>query len=470
MNQILNLQIDRGSKISLSEQIVQRVVHAIESGNLKPNARLPSWVDLSVQLGVSRGTVRIAYEKLLDQQFIVASKSIGTRVANRPHLAKLNTTIEPTAFLKKYAHFTTGPAIFQMGVPAQATLPAKLFSRIHNYAIQAELGHSRYPDPRGELKLRNELVAYLAFSRGIKCSTDQIFITNGYASGLGLVLQALKTKNKKVCMENPGYLLTRKGLELTGFEICSIPVDESGIDVPYLLQNHHDASLAMVTAGQQAPLGYALSLERRLALLDWATKQNSWIIEDDYLSELQLDGRATPALASLDHSGHVIHIGSFSKTISPALKLGFIIIPPQLVNHFAEFTTCLVQAPNPAVQLALSEFIREGHYMRHLRKTKRLYMLQRDALFNRLTQHYHLSNISKSGLAIILSLAENCDDFALAEKLFSLGLAPTPLSAWYDPHTPVQKGLLLGVATSPINFLNQASHTLIEMLKMHNNE
>jgi len=222
MHTTLDLNIDRSSKRSLSEQIVQSIVHAIESEILKPNARLPSWVDLAVQLGVSRGTVRIAYEKLMDQQFIVASKALGTRVADRPQITKNHINIEPSAFLKKYENFTAGPALFQMGVPAQAALPTKLFSRIHSYAIQAELSHAlEYPDPKGERMLRQELAAYLSIARGIICSAQQVFIINGYSSGIGLALHALKTKNKKVCMENPGYLLTRKGLELTGYNVSS---------------------------------------------------------------------------------------------------------------------------------------------------------------------------------------------------------------------------------------------------------
>src|SRR5258707_9866946 len=145
--------------------------------------------------------------------------------------------------------------------------------------------------------------------------------------------------------------------------------------------NHaRDAALVVITPGQQAALGFTLSLARRLRLLDWAGQEGAWVVEDDYLSELQLKGRATPALASLDRTGRVIHIGSFSKTISPTLRLGFLVAPLPLASRFAEVAACLAPPPGPSVQLAIAEFLREGHYMRHLRRTKRIYAAQRDAL------------------------------------------------------------------------------------------
>jgi hypothetical protein len=159
-------------------------------------------------------------------------------------------------------------------------------------------------------------------------------------------------------------------------------VDADGIDIDYGLHHAPDAALVVVTPGQQAPLGSTLSLARRLRLLDWAAQEKVWVVEDDYLGELQLKGRATPALASLDRVGRVIHIGSFSKTISPALRLGFIVAPLPLASRFEEVAACLAPAPGPSVQLATAAFMREGHYMRHLRRTKRAYAAQRDALLD----------------------------------------------------------------------------------------
>src|SRR5258708_23881566 len=157
-------------------------------------------------------------------------------------------------------------------------------------------------------------------------------------------------------------------------------VDAKGLDVAAGVQTAAGAKLAVVTPGQQAPLGMPMSLPRRLALRAWARRNDAWIIEDDYLSELQLKGRATPALASLDHGGRVLHIGSFSKTISPALRLGFLVVPPEMARRFGELAACLAPAPAAPVQRAVAEFLREGHYLRHLRRMKRLYAARPEIL------------------------------------------------------------------------------------------
>jgi GntR family transcriptional regulator/MocR family aminotransferase len=262
-----------------------------------------------------------------------------------------------------------------------------------------------------------------------------------------LALRALGLERKKVWVEDPGFPFTRHGLELAGLSIKPIPVDAEGIDVGYGLKHAPDAALAVVTPGQQAPLGFTLSLARRSRLLDWATQQRAWVIEDDYLSELQLKGRATPALASLDRAGRVIHIGSFSKTLTPALRLGFVVAPPALAPRFAEIAACLAPPPGPAVQLATAAFMREGHYIRHLRRTKRVYAAQGDALLKCLRSR--ASHVTIAGLAAILHLPNGVSDIAIAKESAPFGLAPTPLSLWYASKASARSGLLLGIATSP---------------------
>ena len=182
---------------------------------------------------------------------------------------------------------------------------------------------------RGELELRREIAGYLAI--GIDCSPSQIIVTGGYGAGLGMAFRVLGLEGEKAWIEDPGFPFTRKGLELARLSLAPIPVDADGINVDHGFRHAPDAKLVVVTPGQQAPLGPTLSLERRLRLLDWAAASGVWVIEDDYLSELQLAGRAAPALASLDRAGRVIHIGSFSKTISPAIRLGFIVAPIDLM-------------------------------------------------------------------------------------------------------------------------------------------
>ncbi|MBB4359712.1 GntR family transcriptional regulator/MocR family aminotransferase [Bradyrhizobium sp. CIR18] len=465
MTRSLRLKLDRSAKTPLAEQIHRGIRAAIERGVLAPGARLPSWQDLAAQLGVARGTVRSAYEKLSSAQLIIAARATGTHVADRPSIpVRRDKAPDPGSFMEMYQELTAGPAIFQMGVPSQETFPATLLARMRARAIRVEMSAPAiYPDPRGELDLRREIAAYLALARGIECAPSQIIITSGFSGGLGLALRVLDVgQRKKVWMEDPGFPFTRHGLELAGLSIVPIKVDADGIDVDDGLQQAPDAALVVVTPGQQAPLGSTLSLARRSRLLDWATQNNAWVIEDDYLSELQLKGRATPALASLDRAGRVIHIGSFSKTVTPALRLGFVVAPAALASRFAETAACLAPAPGPAVQLATADFIREGHYLRHLRRTKRAYTAQGDALLKQLRTR--TTNVAIAGLAAVLRLPDGAPDLAIARQAASFGLGPTPLSLWYASKASARPGLMLGVATSPLKRIDASCDRLLQII------
>jgi GntR family transcriptional regulator/MocR family aminotransferase len=261
-------------------------------------------------------------------------------------------------------------------------------------------------------------------------------------------------------VEDPSFLLTRRALEIARMELIPIRVDEHGLDVEDGLRSAADAALAVVTPGQQAPLGMTLSLERRIRLLEWAAEKQAWILEDDYLSELQLRGRSAPALASLDKRGRVIHLGSFSKTISPTLRLGFIVAPVDVAERFAEAAACLSPAPGPSVQIATAELMRDGHYMRHLRRTKRVYAQRSEALISCLESRGYRA--SPAALAVLLHLP-GVADAAIANKARAFGLAPSPLSQWYVSDARAS-GLLLSVATAPMKTIPRACDTLLEIV------
>lgn len=465
MGSKLSLSIDRSARTSLSEQIHSGIRKAIENGVLEQGARLPSWQDLSAELGVARGTVRAAYDKLAAAQLIEASRAAGTRVARRPGpVANMQKRVDPGAFMNMYLEMTQGPAFFQMGVPATDVFPATLMARLHGQAVRhGASAPLLYPDPRGELELRREIASFLAIARGMHCSPDQVIVTNGYAAGLGLALGALKLDGHSAWLEEPGFPWSRRGVELGGLSVAPIPVDGQGIDVEHAMRSRPSAKLAVVTPGQQAPLGYTLSLERRLLLLDWAAANDAWIVEDDYLSELQLTGRAAPALASLDRAERVIHIGSFSKTISPALRLGFVIAPRTLVPLFAERAACLMPAPGPAVQMAVAEFIREGHYLRHIRRMKRLYAFRQQAVLSALPGSDCIVEVTTPGLAVLLKLRDDISDVAVVSDALTFGLFPAPLSPWFASPGKARPGLLLGVATAPGKNLREACRRLLDL-------
>lgn len=465
---ILDLKLDRASKTSLSEQIRLGITGAIENGVLVPGARLPSWVDLAAQLGVARGTVKTAYERLTDAQLVVSSRAGGTRVTDHTTVARpaveRTFSIETDRRTDLYQHYLPGPAVFQMGVPASDCFPATLFARLRARTARDEVeAPAIYPDPRGEHELRREIAAHLALSRGIECQPSQIFISGGFTGALGVALRVLQAEGRRAWVENPGFLPSRRALEVSQLATVPVPVDEEGIDVRHGELHAPDAAIALVTPGQQAPLGPTLSLARRVQLLEWAKRADAWIIEDDYLGELQLRRRAAPALASLDRAGRVIHIGSFSKTISPTLRLGFVVVPAALVPQFDEVVACLATAPGPAVQMATAEFMRDGHYMRHLRRMKRIYAGRSNALLAALEAKG--LEVYPSGLAVVVRLADGVDDRAIAREAYAYGLAPAPLSRWYCTESTQRSGLLLGVATTIERQLPNACDRLHHLIR-----
>jgi GntR family transcriptional regulator/MocR family aminotransferase len=291
-----------------------------------------------------------------------------------------------------------------------------------------------------------------------------VFVTGGFSGALGLVIRGLQLEKTAAWMEDPGFPLTRTALDLAGMTVNAVPVDAEGLDIAAGMRLAAGAALAVVTPGQQAPLGMTMSLPRRLALLEWARRNGSWIIEDDYLSELQLRGRAAPALASLDHGGRVLHIGSFSKTISPTLRLGFVLVPSELARRFGDLAACLAPAPAASTQRAVANFLREGHYLRHLRRMKRLYAARKEALLRSLSE---LSSgvmrvKATAGLAVVVGLSDSVSDVDVALRALPFGLAPSPLSPWYA-RTPLQQGLLLSVTNVKDRRLPADCRRLIEL-------
>jgi GntR family transcriptional regulator / MocR family aminotransferase len=437
----LSIDIDRAARTPVTGQIAAAIGAAIHDGRLSPGARLPSWHDLAVQLGVARGTVRAAYDSLRDQQLIVTAGAAGTRVARQA--VRAGTAPErPATPPPRLA----APVPFQVGVPGQDVFPFKTWSRIMGRAARAAAAQPLgYPDPRGEPVLRAAIAAYLGIARGIACHPSQVFVANGHAAALGLALSALRLDGCRAWVEDPGYASARAVLAQYGVTPFPVPVDAEGLDVAAGIACAPDAALAVVTPGQQAPLGMTLSLARRHALLDWAAARGAWIVEDDYLGELQLQPRATPALAARDHAGRVLHIGTFSKTIAPALRVAFLVVPPALAPAVAEVAD--VAAAAPAIQFAIEEFLRDGHYLRHLRHMKRVYAERRAALCASL-RDLGLAH-AEAGLSVLLPLADGVDDAALAARARTAGLAPSALSWWRVRKDDAPGGLLLGVTNVP---------------------
>jgi GntR family transcriptional regulator/MocR family aminotransferase len=454
----LDLSIDRKAAASLADQIFLGLRNAIGDGRLAPQARLPSWHDLAAQLGVARGTVRQAYERLRDEQLVFTAGAAGTFVCTGASAsmgaaaAGALRDMSPAAAAQDVVQTFPGRAVstrpFQVGVPAQDAFPFKTWSRVLGRAARTAAAMTlAYPDPRGEHSLRAEIAAYLCVARGLDCMPAQVLVCNGYAGALSLVLHALELKGTEAWVEQPGYKATRDALLGAGIGLVPVPVDQEGLDVDAGMRSAPRAKLAVVTPGQQAPLGVTLSLRRRQALLEWAAQAEAWIIEDDYLGELQPQGRAAPALASQDRAGRVLHLGTFSKTLTPSLRVGFLVAPPALADKLAQAASTCASAPPPVVQLAVAEFLRSGAYLRHLRHMKRLYQERRNALGAALDKLGVVQ--APAALGVLLQLPQGVSDVEVVARARRLGMSPSALSAWYAGEAPAQGGLLLGVTNVP---------------------
>jgi GntR family transcriptional regulator/MocR family aminotransferase len=459
-----DLTLQRTGATALAEQIARQVETAIMQGALPPGGRLPSWRDLAAQLGVARGTVKAAYERLIDRDLIVASGSAGTHVAD-PLLALPRDGDPPVgSFLPAdLHHHGERPLIFQMGVPAHDAFPAKLWSRLHRQAARSAAMMTGRTDPRGLAELRSALAAHVAIARGIRCSPEQVIVTSGFRSGIAMALRAVDAAGGEAWTEEPGYPVVRRAVELCGLRPVAVRVDDEGVDVQRGCDLAPGAALAIITPGQQAPTGVTLSARRRRRLLRWASDNGSWIVEDDYLSELQLSGRPARALASIDPSGRVIHIGSFSKTLSPTLGIGFVVVPLPLARRLVDVAVWLASPPDVALQLALARFLREGHYLRHLRRMRQLYAQRRSMLLRHLEARA-VDGVSAAGLSVMLRFPAGVDDQRLVERARGIGLGPAPLSPWFADARCSSQGLLLGITNVTETSAAQACARLLALI------
>ena len=241
----------------------------------------------------------------------------------------------------------------------------------------------RYPDPSGLLPLREAIAAYLGVSRGILCTPDQVLVTAGFQGALALVARVLLRTGDPVWVEDPGYHLARQALEAAGATLVPVRVDRDGMRVAAGVVAAPRARLAVVTPTHQSPLGVALSLPRRLALLAWAAEAGAWVLEDDYDSEFRYTGHPLPALKSLDRGGRVLYAGSFSKVLFPALRLGYLVVPDELAEAFARASRLWSLGLPSLEQRVVAAFMAEGHFARHLRRMRSLYAARRQAPWRR---------------------------------------------------------------------------------------
>ena len=366
------------------QRLLEALREAILSGRIGAGVRLPSSRLLATQLKVSRGTVVAAYDELVSEGYCEARVGAGTFVAIAPPApppARPAGDLRLSAWARRLrprdddTSEADGDAFdFRSGL-AREPFPATALTRALRRAAERVANSPGAGDPAGSPRLRRALVSYLGPARGLRADPSQVIVVNGSQQGIDLASRLLLDPGDRVCMENPGYPRSRAIFEALGARLVPAPVDDAGIVTGALPED--GGALLYVTPSHQYPTGGVLAPERRLQLLAWAEALGVWLLEDDYDSEFRYIGPPLPCLQGLDRAGRCIYVGSLSKLLHPALRLGYIVVPPALVPAAVEVKRAMDMATSPLIQEAVAELFESGEIARHLRRALRAYRRRR---------------------------------------------------------------------------------------------
>lgn len=466
------ITLDEESDVPLYRQIYESVRRAILSGELFPGKQLPASRFLAEQLGVSRTTIVNTYDQLLAEGYLESRAGAGTFVAaylpeeflSAPAVGRQkkqtqipqrdlklsrygkNVFEESSTILRNSPE--TAAVAFQHGLAAINEFPFDVWMKLAN-KIYRTLPRDRfgYGEPAGFYPLRVSVAAHLKSARAVNCSPEQIIITTGAQHAFDLIGRVLLEPGANVLIENPCYTGAKQAFQSFEAKLVPVPVDKNGFNLSAASKKTRNARLACVTPSHQFPLGVTMSLSRRLQLLEWAQKAESWIIEDDYDSEFRYAGRPLASLQGLDRDGRVLYIGTFSKTIFPALRLGCLVVPEDLVEVFAA-VRALNGSHSPLIdQATLAEYITEGHFARHIRRMRRLYEERQEILISEAKKQLAgLLEIKKSvaGMHVIGWLNDGVKDTVVAEKAAALGVKASAVSSYSLTKWQQHGGLVLG--------------------------
>jgi GntR family transcriptional regulator/MocR family aminotransferase len=486
--QDLSLNLPSG-KEELWRWLYTELRGAILDGRLKPGARMPSTRSLGMQYSLSRGTVVVAFDQLQAEGYTRTESGSGTYVAPgvpdgfmsaTPKPAALAPSTSQAAFSKRAQEFlknvevlpashTIGKA-FRSHEPAIDLFPvdlwARVASRVLRRAPRSLYGHG---NAAGYPPLRRAIAEYIGASRGVHCSAEQIVITSGTQQALDLLGRFLLVAGDRVWMEDPGYSGALQTLRTTGARIVPIPVDENGLVVKEGRKLAPKAKLAYVTPANQFPMGVTMSAERRLEILRWAAGANAWIIEDDYDAEYRYSGRPLAALQALDSSGCVVYVGTFTKMLFNALRLGFMVLPERLVGSFVSARTFVDRHPPTLDQAILAEFITEGHFGHHIRRMRQTYAERMNIL--KTAADKHLDGVldvvrAEAGIRTLGWLKTWKSDLDAARHVQKLGIEVEPLSSFTMKHEQ-PPALMLGFAGCKPAELQRGVSVLATALRSH---
>ncbi|MZR29933.1 aminotransferase class I/II-fold pyridoxal phosphate-dependent enzyme [Sneathiella sp. DP05] len=482
--QLQTLTLDADSPVSLHQQLFLALRQAILDGRLKPGTRLPSSRSMAIDLKISRNTVLSAFDQLMAEGYLVSRVGAGSYVSDQlpddllqrktdGHAPGLHTR---EIYLSKMAAPFKGKSLssqkrslpFSPGLPALEVFPfddwARLLAR-----------HWRRPDqeylvdnPVGGAKiLREVLASYLGQTRAVRCHADQVIILSGSQQAIHLVVRAFAEPGDAVWMEEPGYPGIRDSILSAGAVPISVPVDDEGFSLERAIERAPDARLACISPSHQYPLGQTMSLARRLDLLNWAKEAGRFILEDDYDSEYRYSGRPLSSLQGLDDDNRVLYVGTMSKVMFSGLRVGYMIVPEDLVDVFLALRRN-IDSHSPSIpEAALADFISEGYLAGHVRRTRLMYEARQKCLVSQLQEK--LGDIimvapQESGMHLIAYLPPHISDTEVERDAADAGMLVRALSGFYN--LPTNKtGLLLGFAGTPEKEMPQLVDKLAKIIR-----
>ena len=466
------IMLDATLPVPLYKQLYERLRGAILSGQLEHSARLPSTRTLASELGVSRTTTVMAYKQLLLEGYLESRVGQGTVVARHLPATLLDVrtgrTLKEQTDAKKKSTISLASRVlplkdipfperragqtgiaFRGGVPALDLFPYEIWARmIARHARQSLREFAHYQPLAGYYPLREAIAAQIGITRGVRCTPEQIIITAGSQGALDLAVRTLLNPGEAVWLENPGYFGARGALVAAGARLIPVPVDEQGLVVEIGLQRCPQARLVSTTPSHQFPTGVTMSLDRRLALLDWAKEARAWILEDDYDSEYRFSGRPLEALQGLDSAGRMLYIGTFSKVLFPALRLGYLIAPTELVESLLAVRRFIDVHIPILEQMALTDFMNEGYFARHLRQMLHCYKQRRDLLHRELQTHLGgllEVHAPEAGMHLVGWLPPGKDDQRAVKLAAQVGIEVMSISK-YSLEPLSRGGLIFGYA------------------------
>ncbi len=464
------ITFDRGSKTPLYRQLYEGYRNAIVEGRLRSGQRVPPSRSLATELRISRIPVLNAFEQLLAEGYFESRVGSGTFVARSfrdeadrpkrgapsrsPHIRSAPRLVSRNAatLQPEVDPWYKGHGAFAVGQPPLDRFPLRVWSRLAaRNARRREAELLRYSTALGFEPLREAVAEYLRTARGVRCDARQVMIVGGSQQGLELTARALLDADSRVWVEEPGYFGVHNLLSLAGIRPVPVPVDEEGLVVGAGIARGPRARVAFVTPSHQFPLGVTMSAGRRLQLLNWAQRTGAWIVEDDYDSEYRYGHMPITSLQGLDRDNRVIYVGTFSKLLFPALRIGYVVIPPDLVPVFKVVRRATDFHSPVFEQAVLADFIREGHFARHVRRMRLLCGERREALVEAVakelgSEHEVLGDAA--GMFLTVALAGRLRDREIAVRAAQRGLWVAPLSDRYLGE-PGRQGLVLGYGGTP---------------------